>query len=530
MRQNHSPSAELHVWPLALPILAGALIAVFAILLIRQLRLRWTWALLGIPMALMAWPLDWHTALALVVATISVTWGSFNSQVEIKRRGGEEAREMREAPGPIRFLISLSTPLHRPRQQPGKFALGKTSRGDACWIPMGQDTGVHSMVLGATGAGKTVTQAAIAQAYIRAGKAAVIVDPKGDPDLLKTVRGTANEMGVPFRFWSPGGPSVYNPLARGNPTEIADKALAAHEWSEPHYELATQRFLGIVISTMEAAGEWPPTLASLVDRMDLRRLHSLAHEVGGQTAQRVGSYITGLSDRGRDDLGGGRDRLAILAESSHGHWLEPHGDEEDVIDLASALQQPEVIYFLVDSDRYPAASKLLSAALIVDLVNLSSSPQAVGGLLMLDEFAAIAAPQVSRLLARARHAGLSLMLGAQSLADLRSAEIGSGPATLVEQVISNVEFVVAHRVADPDSAELLARVAGTRPGWAMTQRVGGPGLLVARTEGTRTRDREFVIGPDEFKRLAVGQAIVIDPKATPAAQVVDIWADRGGAQ
>ena len=65
--------------------------------------------------------------------------------------------------------------------------------------------------------------------------------------------------------------------------------------------------------------------------------------------------------------------------------------------------------------------------------------------MLIDEFAAIAAEQVSRLFARARSAGLSILLGTQSLADLRGARLGDATDTLTEQVLSNIEFAVVHR-------------------------------------------------------------------------------------
>jgi hypothetical protein len=121
-----------------------------------------------------------------------------------------------------------------------------------------------------------VTQAAIAEAYIDAGLAAIVIDPKGDPHLRGTLEAAARRSGATFRAWTPTGPYVYNPLARGGPTEIVDKALAAHRWSEPHYELATQRLLGHVLTTMQLAGQWPPTISGVVENMNPERLDDLA--------------------------------------------------------------------------------------------------------------------------------------------------------------------------------------------------------------------------------------------------------------
>jgi type IV secretory pathway TraG/TraD family ATPase VirD4 len=150
---------------------------------------------------------------------------------------------------------------------------------------------------------------------------------------------------------------------------------------------------------------------------------------------------------------------------------------------------------------------------------------------LIDEFAALAAGQVARLFGRARDAGLSLLLGTQSLADLRVADPDDFSDALTEQVFTNVSFSVVHREADPGSAERLARMAGTKPSWSTTKRTQGRFLGGAEAgEGTRTREREFVVLPDEFKRLAAGEAIVINSTAKPPAQVVKVWRPKIAAE
>jgi hypothetical protein len=188
--------------------------------------------------------------------------------LEALDRGDEEARERREAIGP--FGLARST-LARHRARANRvtekgLALGTARRGGVCRVPIGSEHGVHALVAGATGSGKTVTQAAVAGAHVEAGFAAMVVDPKGDRWLYQTMRDAAAGAGVPFHVWSPGGATIYNPLARGGPTEIADKALAAHEWSEPHYEMATRRLLGQVLQTLQAAGKWQTHRPSSTNR------------------------------------------------------------------------------------------------------------------------------------------------------------------------------------------------------------------------------------------------------------------------
>jgi hypothetical protein len=543
-RLLHHPALALHtpdlagagatLWTLTLAILVGAAFGVFVLFALRRSGLRWSWALLGLPLTYCLWWVDWRLGLTSLVATLTAAGLGAHSHHEAVRHGGEEGRLMGDSVGPARWAAgklanrrALDT-----RVKSGTLAIGTSRRGAVCRVPFGSGHGVHALVAGATGSGKTVTQAAIAEAYVDAGFAAIVIDPKGDPRLRRTLEAAARRQGAVFRAWAPTGPYVYNPLARGGPTEIVDKALAAHRWSEPHYELATQRLLGNVLTTMQLAGQWPPTISGVVENMSPEKLDDLASKAGGPNAKRVASYVDGLTARSASDLGGGRDRLAVLAEGELGPWLDPAQRKGETLDIAASIVSGDVLYFHLDADRYPAASKLLAAALLIDLVGLTAAGQQseLGALLVIDEFAALAAEQVSRLFARARSAGLSLLLGAQSLADLRGARPDDPSDTLTEQVLSNIEYAVIHRIGDPDSAERLARLAGTTPSWTTTQRVSGNARPFATGEGTRTREREFLIGPDQFKRLGTGEAVVINSKARRPAEIVRIWPPRRGGE
>jgi TraM recognition site of TraD and TraG/Bacterial protein of unknown function (DUF853) len=519
------------LWSVSLSVLLGVALGAAAFGLLRHRGLRWSWALAAVPLVYCLWLIDWRAGLGLLVADAAAIGLGIREHEEATRHGGEEARRAGDSVGPLRFAVSRVRRRRAAatRLGPGGLAIGTTPRG-VCRVPVGRTHGVHSLIAGATGAGKTVTHAAIAEAHVEAGYAVLDVDPKGDADLRGTLEEVADRRGVPFRAWTPTGAAIYNPLARGNPTEIADKALSGHEWSEPHYQLATQRLLLQVLSTMKAAGLWPPTLSTLAEHMNPERLGALADRVGGETKERVDAYLGGLTERARSDLRGGRDRLSVLAESELGPRLDPALGSGQTIDLARSLAAGEVLYFHLDADRYPAASKLLAAALLVDLIGLTADLQGEwpGALVAIDEFAALGAAQVSRLFARARSARISLLLATQSLADLRGARPDDPSDTLTEQVLSNISYAVIHRIGDPDSAERLARLAGTAPSWSTTQRVGPDSPLFGRGEGTRTREREFLVGPDEFKRQRTGQAVVINPEAKRRAEVVRVWPPRRG--
>jgi hypothetical protein len=50
--------------------------------------------------------------------------------------------------------------------------------------------------------------------------------------------------------------------------------------------------------------------------------------------------------------------------------------------------------------------------------------------------------------------------------------------------------------------------------------------MIGTGEGTRTREREFLIVPDQFKRLGVGDAVLLCPSAERPGELIRVWSPR----
>jgi conjugal transfer pilus assembly protein TraD len=478
---------------------------------LRQRGLRWTWASLGFPAALLLaghdplvfWPVFWACLLACALGGhwhhLDLTYGADHAEAAHNRVGILAAARR----------WSQQRAIERDGWiQDDRLIVGRDVQGMPVSIPVGYSSGSHTLVVGATGSGKTVSEAWIVGRLIEAGHGAVVIDPKGDRLLRDELAASAARRGVPFLEWTPEGPLAYNPYANGTDTEIADKALSGEQFTEPHYLRQAQRYLGHAVRVMHAAGI-PVTPVSLMAHMDPRQLEVAARALPEGDAHEAEAYLDSLSDRQRRDLAGVRDRLSILAESEIREWLDPASDGNG-LDIHEAVQRRGVVYFRLDADRRPLLAGMLAAAIVSDLVTLVAALQAnpVPTLVVIDEFSAVAPEQVARLFGRARSAGISLVLGTQELADLKS----TGDAALREQTLGNVETVIAHRQNVPESAELIAAIAGTRPAWVTTQQTE-EGLIGTGPSGrgTRRRGYEFEIHPSHIKQLATGQAVVITP-------------------
>jgi hypothetical protein len=519
---------------LALPfdLALGLMLGDPAARLMRRWHLHWSWAAVALALLVLARgalegaaaPLG---ALALAAAVRGRRWhrddleaGADLAEIAAARRRPADAlrtcalllrarlAEAREivperraegGAGPCRSAEVIHRTAARRWLRGRRLTLGEDRHGRLATIELGDASGgAHTLVVGATGSGKTVTQAWIAVQAIAAGMAAVVVDPKGDRALRSALRSSAGRAGRRFVEWTPAGPTVYNPYARGGETEIADKALAAERYTEPHYQRQAQRYLGHAVRALRGTRA-EVSLAGIVQLLDPAQLELAARELPHQQARAVHDYLDSLGSRQRAELAGVRDRLAIAVESDVGPWLDPATSGAERFDLLEAVGERAVVYFDLQADSRPLLAQMLGGAIVQDLQSALAAMQAhpIGALVLLDEFSALAAEHVARLFARARSAGVSLLLGTQELSDLRL----PGREALLEQVLGNLTSLIAHRQVVPDSAELIARVAGTRGAWRTSWSRDG--------RASRTRTRELLIAPGTISGLQRGHAAVI---------------------
>lgn len=506
-------------------VIGGVVGGVALALLIRSRGWSWTW---GVPLYIAA-PfgslLSWGGQLSANAFALAAIGGGLSRHLLDLRAGGDLAQRARDR-------ISPATPIRRRLGwhdlrdggwvTGGGTAVGFTRRGDLLRLPIAGSRPVMGTVVGATGSGKSVTMTLTARAAIKRGMGVIYIDPKGDDFVREELRDAAHRAGRQLLRWSPQGGAIYNPYDRGTNTEIADKLLAAEVFTEPHYQRLAQRYIGHVVRALRLAGE-TVSLATVVEHMHNGRLASLTRKMSPTDARPLLSYLDTLTPQQERDLAGARDRLAILAESDIGPWLEPTVDAVE-IDLREALERGDVVVFELEADRRPLAAEMLGAAIIQDLIAITAERQHGRhrhGLIVIDEFSALGAPRIAALFSRARNAKLSVLLGTQEMSDLKSAGLIAvrGGDGILNQVTGNLDVLIAHRQNMPESAELIAGIAGTRGAWITTQQTHAPAAGLLTGMGSRSRGREYVIHPDAIKSLGTGEAAIIEPAGQRAAIV-----------
>jgi hypothetical protein len=479
----------------------GALAGLAIARLTRLANLHWSWAALALALLVLASRTPLGFSPAVLAAALAAAVSSSRSHRRDRRVGGDlaQAAALRIRPHDVLWRISrLILAPHEQGTGP-RLAIGRDGRGRPVSIPFGPSSAVHTLVVGATGSGKTVTQTLLATGAVARGMGVIALDPKGDPALGGALRRAAALAGRSFLAWTPSGGCVYNPFASGGESEIADKALAGERFTEPHYQRQAQRYLGHVVRSLRASGT-TVSLRALARHMDPERLEDLARALAGEAAQETHGYLAELTPRQRSDLAGARDRLAILAESDVGRWLDPDAGGAEHLDLLAAVRARAVVYIDLQADSRPLLMQMLAGAIVQDLQTTAAAlqTQPIPTLALIDEFSAVASEQVVRLFGRARSAGMSVVLGTQELSDLRPA----GQERMLERVLGNLSVLIAHRQGVPESAEMIARMAGTSGTWRISSRSDGGEM--------RTRTREGVLEESAVMYLRQGWAAVIE--------------------
>lgn len=517
------PLSELVGWlcSTTVHIALGIALGLFAVHVMRRHHLRWTWAACVLPVALIAHSILAGWAGMLGTASVCASARGRHWHAQDLMAGGDLAEIAGKRRGPSHALYALArraferivhlsawTSLRNER-----VPVGRAEDGETLAIPLGSTSGGrHTLVVGATGSGKTVTETWLVTRAIEAGLGAVVIDPKGDVRMREHLVEAADFAGREFIEWTPTGPSVYNPFGHGGASEIADKALAGERFTEPHYQRQAQRYLGYAVRALRSAST-TVSLPALVKQLDPAQLEVLARTLPEAQADATLDYLESLTARQRTDLGGVRDRLAIMAESDVAPWLDPDTINAQTFDLLGAVKERAVVYFNLKADSLPLLARMLGVAIVQDLQTTMAALQAspIPTVVVIDEFAAIAAEQVVHLFGRARSAGLNLLLGTQELSDLRL----EGRKQFLEQVLGNLSAIVAHRQVVPESAELIGQLGGSRGVWRATHTSDG--------RWTRTRTTKPLLASEDIRGLSPGWAAVIELGGHTSARFVEVF-------
>ena len=369
-----------------------------------------------------------------------------------------------------------------------------------------QSANQHTLVLGTTGSGKTVTVCNIVESAMKRGLPLIYIDGKGDYDLASRVARYGHEHGKSVSVFSMKGESMaYNPLASGGFTSKKDRIIELREWSEEHYKKLAEGYLQAVFKVMEACNV-PCNMGTLTDNLDLKKLKALVrkNEADIPDAQRLMDELN-AQDQASQSIESLVAEIRNFTASEIGQLFHAE-DDKPVLTLQDVVEQNGVAYFCLPALEFPSMAQTLGRLIINDL-KATMAQQLSGGekkkvYVVFDEFSVFAGVQVLNIINMGRSAGIHAVLATQSLSDLASSK-RMNAEHFVNQVVGSCNNFILHRQNSPEDAAKLAELMGTRNTLEYTAQVNQTGPTQM---GTVRRTRGFIAHPDEIKSLKTGEA------------------------
>jgi type IV secretory pathway TraG/TraD family ATPase VirD4 len=377
-----------------------------------------------------------------------------------------------------------------------------------------KDANTHTLVLGTTGSGKTVTLLNIVESAINRRLPVIYVDGKGDYGLARKVIGYASAQGRPAYLFAMNGDScVYNPMVSGGFSAKKDRIIELREWSEDHYRKLSEGYMQMVFKVLEACGV-TTDLLSVADYMSTARLTELIERRGNALDHRQ-HLLAMIKKREPTEqhVQSLLEEVWTLAESEIGHLLDTAGhDPAHVLDLVTAIEQRAVVYFCLPALQFPALAKLVGKLVVNDLKSAAATQIAKAEsermplYAILDEFSVFAGEQVYNLINQGRSAGVHAILATQSVADIGRAVI-DGPDHFIRQVFANCNNYLIQRLNAAEDVTAMVEMIGTEDAVEHTAQVD---LLGSTGMGSARRTKTFTVHPDVIKRLTMGEAMFIN--------------------
>jgi len=373
---------------------------------------------------------------------------------------------------------------------------------------------MHTHCVGSTGVGKTESvMLPLLRHDIENGKGAIVIDAKGDLELLAKIRHYVKKAErKDFYYFSLTYPEIsctYNPLLRGSASELKDKLVSATEWREEFYKKKAEEALLTLLRPMVELGRKVKFRDLYYLMTDSGNLRTFKDTVGEGPMYHDLQVMENHFGDNHKFLSGIIADLGLITKSEFGPLVDV---DESQIDLRRAYINNEIVYFSLSTQAYEETAKRFGRLVLQDIKTVSNEIQTkMSGdkrhffSVFIDEFASFTYESFLELLNKGRGAGLAITLLHQSLGDLATKR-----TTYQQQILENTNIKIIMRQDDPYSIEKFAKIGGAKRTMVSTyqteERVLGTGLTGV---GSLREGQTFRIDPDLVRKLGRGEAIVV---------------------
>jgi DNA helicase HerA-like ATPase len=365
----------------------------------------------------------------------------------------------------------------------GRGPVGRRWLATLPWSALTQ----HTLIIGSTGTGKTITMMRIISSALAAARAngqilrVIYADAKGlghaERDMFTAIM---RSHGVEDLHYWPNQPIDGMTGTRSEMRERLSSLFDSGESAFHHAEATTMLDLAL------GAGPLPRTLAELIHRTRPGITAGIYEAEGTEDALALHAQAKGFNAQQWQAL-----YLRLRA-------LHATLDQRlDAGPYSPRLNQVEAAWLSLPGTTAGQTASDAAAWILALIGELAGRNDGTPTLVILDEFSAVAARTggaAAGLAERTRSAGVALIIGAQSVASL---------SDHAERLMANVGTDILHRVPLPQD---LLELAGTTSVWEDLHQTSASGMRVA-TGGRR--QQTYRVPPDLVRTLPAGQVVLI---------------------
>lgn len=388
----------------------------------------------------------------------------------------------------------------------------------------------HVLLFGSTGSGKTEAMKTIMGALLDLGWHGTVLDLKEDTGaggLTDWTRAYTDTHAIPYQelaVSSPEGRFWFNPLLGMGPDEARDTIVGAQQFDDGYYRSLNEKQLGQLIRLTYAAHQIDPTRYAKPSVYDLGKILA-APDLAVATKEMVATVISntpGLRKEEFDSLirpdeamskaaGGLGARLTAMYETDVARRTLRPGTDQLELDITA----PGLTYIGLSSSGLPEISRLVSAAVLRRMAVYVSDrisgkyPNKHPHFLLIDEANFVNRRMLLELLSRARGAWIPTIVATQGPTDFHT-HVPGEPG--LESLAQNSNITIVLNQGEPTNAELCAGLLGKQETMKFSH-VLREGELVDGIGSARSMV-DYLVPPDELRRLGIGEAIIRVGKPT----------------
>jgi len=428
-------------------------------------------------------------------------------------------------------IISNPGSSARDQSEPGKrsFAVGLNRRKEPVYLTE-QEIGMHGMILGSTGSGKTETIKVLAANLADLGWPGMVLDLKEDTasgGLRDFLESYSMHHTVPFQQLaiSDSSPEYwFNPLEGMGPDEARDTILSLTDYDDEYWKNINKKLLGQIVTLVFDAHHADPQQFPYPTILEIGRILSagdisaatrkmrgvIASATGKVDEERYSALIQPTPDEAKSASGFGA-KLTQMYNTQVGRTVlrpDPANPRPSLDVTAKGLT-----YIGLDTQSKKDLSLIVSSA-VLQRMSVYSGQRTRGEVgakktprfIIIDEANVINREIVKTILQKARGAGLVVVLCTQGPEDWIDARGDDW-----SQMANNINFAVIMAQGSPVSAEKCAEFIGEKNKLQVSQQVD---LMEYGQRSTLRETVDYLVPPHELRALSIGEAILRVNKPT----------------